>query len=81
MARQPVTTGPAYGPPSPPGVVSINDVYTLDEAKARLRLSDSAFRAARRRGLRLLVCGKRRYLSGKEILRFLEATQQNLHDH
>jgi hypothetical protein len=48
------------------------ELYTIEEAKARLRWSDSALRAAKRRGLRLLVCGKRRYVTGREILRFLQ---------
>jgi hypothetical protein len=48
------------------------EVYRLDEAKARLGWSDSALRAAKRRGLQILVCGKRRYIAGKAIARFLE---------
>ena len=65
MARQ-------HQPPAP-GVVSVDEVYTLSEACARLGWTDSALRAAKRRGLSLLVCGKRKYISGREILRFLEA--------
>ena len=59
----------------PPGVISRLELYTIEEAKARLRWSDSVLRAAKRRGLRLIICGKRRYLSGREIFRFLEAEQ------
>jgi len=55
-----------------PGVISIHEIYTLDEARRRLRWTDSSMRAARRRGLKLLVCGKRKYLTGQEIQRFLE---------
>jgi hypothetical protein len=58
-----------------PGVVSLMEIYTIEEAKLRLRWSDSALRMAKRRGLRLLVCGKRRYLTGREILRFLQSQQ------
>jgi len=54
-----------------PGVISLFEIYSLDEAKRRLRWTDSSLRAARRNGLRLMVCGKRRYVSGKEIARFL----------
>jgi hypothetical protein len=61
----------------PPGVISILEVYTLDEAKARLRWTDSALRAAKRRGLGVIVCGKRRYLTGREIRRFFESLQSN----
>jgi hypothetical protein len=55
-----------------PGVISSLEVYTIEEAKVRLGWSDSALRAAKRKGLRLLACGKRRYVSGKEVIRFLE---------
>jgi len=61
-----------------PGVVSVHELYTLEEAKRRLRWTESALRAARRRGLKLLSCGKRKYLSGKEILRFLEELQEDV---
>ncbi len=55
------------------GVISTLEVYTLDEAKRRLRWTDSAVRSAKRRGLRLIKCGKRKYVSGQELLRFLES--------
>ena len=55
------------------GAVSLLEFYTIEEAKSRLGWSDSAFRAAKRRGLQLLASGKRRYVTGREILRFLEA--------
>jgi hypothetical protein len=54
------------------GVVSIHEIYTIEEAKARLHWTDSALRSAKRRGLHLLACGKRRYVTGEEIRRFLE---------
>jgi hypothetical protein len=56
-----------------PGVISIHEIYTLEEAKARLGWTESALRAAKRRGLILCVSGKRRYLTGREISRFLES--------
>jgi hypothetical protein len=59
--------------PQPSGTISSLETYTLEEAKARLRWTDSALRAAKRRGLRLLTCGKRRYVTGEEIRRFLES--------
>ena len=43
----------------------------------RLRWTESALRAARRRGLKLLRCGKRKYVSGREIVRFLEELQED----
>jgi hypothetical protein len=56
-----------------PGVISVFELYRIEEAKARLAWSDSALRAAKRHGLKLITCGKRRYITGKEILRFLES--------
>jgi hypothetical protein len=55
-----------------PGIISASELYALDEARRRLRWTESAMRAARRRGLRLLRCGKRRYVTGAELIRFLE---------
>jgi hypothetical protein len=55
-----------------PGVVSTTEFYTIREAKRRLGWSDSAFRAAKRRGLTVLACGKRRYVTGLALLTFLE---------
>ena len=60
-----------------PGVISVHELYTLEEARRRLRWTESAVRAARRRGLKLLSCGKRKYVSGKEIVRFLEDLQED----
>ena len=57
---------------SPPGV-SLHELYTVNEAKARLGWTDSALRSAKRQGLKLLKCGKRRHVTGAEILRFLES--------
>ena len=59
-----------------PGVISVHELYTLDEAKRRLRWTVSSLRAARRKGLRLLTCGKRKYVSGEEIRRYLEQHQR-----
>jgi hypothetical protein len=55
-----------------PGVISLTEIYTLEKARRRLRWTASSLRAARRRGLKLLVSGKRKYVTGTEILRFLE---------
>ena len=55
------------------GVISVWEVYTLEEAKHRLRWSDSSLRTARRSGLKLLKCGKRKYVTGREIRRYLES--------
>ena len=64
------------GSPPYPAVISILEVYGIEEAKRRLGWTTAAFRAAKRRGLRVLTCGKRRYVTGREIARFLEAQQE-----
>lgn len=56
---------------SAPGVISTVEIYTLREAKARLGWTDSAYRAARRRGLEVIRDGKRAYIAGQEIQRYL----------
>ena len=63
--------------PTCPGVISVHELYTLEEARKRLRWTESSMRAARRRGLRLLSSGKRKYVTGREIIRFLENRQDN----
>lgn len=58
--------------PSPgPGVISLFEIYRIDEAQRRLGWSASALRSAKRRGLVVLKSGKRSYLTGREIFRFL----------
>ena len=68
-----VTGASSPDPARSPGVISSLETYTIAEAKARLGWTDSALRAAKRRGLRLLTCGKRRYVTGEELRRFLES--------
>jgi hypothetical protein len=63
------------GSPGYPAVISVLEVYGIEEAKRRLGWTTAAFRAAKRRGLHLLICGKRRYITGREIVRFLESQQ------
>lgn len=58
---------------SVPGVISTQEIYALEDAKRRLRWTDSAYRKARRRGLNVLTSGKRVYIDGTEIRRFLQA--------
>lgn len=54
------------------GVVSIWEMYSLDELLARMRWTQSSYRAARRRGLRVLGHGKQRYVRGRDLIRFLD---------
>lgn len=59
-----------------PNPIRTGELYCLADAKARLGWSDSAFRSAKSQGLKLLACGKRRYITGDEVLRFLESIQE-----
>ncbi len=65
------------GSPGHPAVISVLEAYGIEEAKQRLGWTTAAFRAAKRRGLRVLICGKRRYVTGREVIRFLEAQQDD----
>lgn len=51
--------------------VRIDEVYTLAEFQQRTRMSRSAIRSARRRGLRVTQCGKRCYVAGSDWVAFL----------
>lgn len=51
--------------------VRIDEVYTLAEFQQRTRMSRSAIRAARRRGLRVTQCGRRCYVAGSDWVAFL----------
>jgi hypothetical protein len=71
------TSSPRSRADVPPGIISVLEIYTVEEAKARLGWTDSALRSAKRKGLTLIACGKRRYVTGREILRFLESLQDD----
>jgi hypothetical protein len=55
------------------GAISLHELYRIDEAMRRLGWQNAAYRAALRRGLQVLNSGKRRYVTGEEIFRFLKA--------
>jgi hypothetical protein len=56
----------------PPGEIHPNVLYRADEVKARMGWTDSAFRAARRRGLTVRRDGKRAYLLGDDVIDYLK---------
>jgi len=60
--------GPA---PYVPGAIVSDALYRLDEAAARLGWGGHALRAARRRGLKIHRCGKRGYVTGRDLLSFV----------
>jgi hypothetical protein len=55
-----------------PGLVEPGCVYTLDEIKSRMKLGTAALRAARRAGLKVRYIGRRGYVMGSDIIRFIE---------
>jgi hypothetical protein len=63
---RPGTAGAVSVPP-----VRVDEVYTLAEFQQRTRMSRSAVRSARRRGLRVTQCGKRCYVAGADWVAFL----------
>lgn len=54
------------------GEINPSCLYTLDEAKARTGWGKWAFRSARRRGLVVRKVGVRHYVSGKDLITFIE---------
>ena len=56
----------------PPGEIRISSLYRGDELKRRMGWSDSAFRAARRRGLKVRREGKRAYVFGEDLIAYMK---------
>ncbi len=56
------------------GEIAADRVYPLQVFCRLQGLSDRAMRGARRRGLKLRVVGRRRYVVGAEWLRFLQSS-------
>jgi len=52
--------------------ICVHTIYPLTEFQARTGLTDSAMRAARRRGLPVLRSGKRAFVWGQDFLDFLK---------
>lgn len=59
---------------STPGVINANELYILDEFKARMRLGSWAMRQARQGpdGLRVHKIGLRKYVKGSDVLAYLD---------
>lgn len=64
----------------PPGEVHAGVLYRADELKGRMGWSDSAYRAARRRGLRVRRDGKRAYILGEDVIAYMKGeTEPSTH--
>ena len=55
---------------SPAGVIEPGTLYLAEEARARLKVGDWAWRQMRRRGLRVIRQGRRAYVLGDDLLKF-----------
>jgi hypothetical protein len=53
------------------GVIRRDAVYRVDELKERMGWRDAAFRAARRRGLKVHHVGKRTYITGEDLFAYI----------
>lgn len=56
----------------PLGVINSYELYTIQQFKKQLGISNTAFRTMRQEGLKVIRLGKRAYLSGRLAMEFLE---------
>mgnify|MGYP007106921330 CR=1 FL=1 len=60
-----------------PGVIHPDDVYRLDEFLNRIQWGKHAWQTARGRGLKPCYAGGRVYVRGADLIRHLDALQDN----
>jgi hypothetical protein len=60
--------------------IRADELYTLDQLKWRLGISDSAFRSLRDAGLPEITRGKRKYFLGKRVMEWFAADDPGLCD-
>ena len=58
--------------PKAPGYISAGELYTLPELEARLQVGEWALRKARNAGLVMHKMGKRKFVLGADVIRFLQ---------
>lgn len=56
-----------------PGIVTAGCVLTLEEFRRRMRMTQSALKAARRHGLPLKKIGKRLFIMGEDFVEYARA--------
>lgn len=56
----------------PPGAITGDELYTLDEIRQRLGLGVAAMRSARRQGLRVRRIGRRGFVLGKDLISYVD---------
>jgi hypothetical protein len=55
-----------------PGVIRADEVYTIEEFRARTGLGETWRRRARRKGLRILYVNSRAFICGRDFIDFVE---------
>lgn len=53
--------------------ISVDEIYPLPRFKAASGLNDFAIRQARRRGLKVIACGKRKFVRGRDFYDYLDS--------
>jgi len=61
------------------GVISRLELYTIRQLKQRLGISDSSIRELRKMGLPVIRIGRTAYISGRQVILFLEGRANNAH--
>lgn len=61
------------GSPKVPGVLRSDELYTLAELEARLKVGSWGLRMARRAGLRMYKMGKRKFVLGADVIAYLQS--------
>ncbi len=54
------------------GCIAADQLYALEEIRARLGLGVAALRTARRQGLKVRRIGRRGYLLGRDVMEYVE---------
>jgi hypothetical protein len=60
-----------------PGFIEPGALYLAEEAGHRLRMGASAWRSARRAGLRIVRCGRNNYVFGDDLIAFFRRVQSS----
>jgi hypothetical protein len=63
-------------PAAPLGIFDPRLLYTADATKQLCGWGEWAFRQNRRRGLKVLVCGKSVFVRGSDLIAFVESQNQ-----
>lgn len=62
--------------PGVPGTIDPTTLYRLEELKGRMGWRDAAFRAAVRAGLTIHRSGKRVFVVGADVIRFITRSKE-----